>query len=184
MKNIFFLKKLVIFYGLFLLIISNVYSQGVERWDIKTLNDSLSVKIEFKNIIYSNVKDLNLIQRPYNIKNNTSRLSFEFNVFLIKCKVLEYLKQDDGDYHLIVSDIKNPEFKMIVEIIMPKYGNKIYYKEFKHVRDFFNKLKRKIINYNFEITGVGFFDLIHNQKGKALNYLELHPVLSIKQIPD
>ncbi|MSQ21739.1 MAG: DUF3761 domain-containing protein [Dehalococcoidia bacterium] len=32
------------------------------------------------------------------------------------------------------------------------------------------------------MTGVGFFDLIHGQRGVAPNGIELHPVLAIKAV--
>lgn len=184
MKNIFSTKKLVMFYGLFLLITSNVYSQGVERWDIKTLNDYSAKNIYFNKPIKTTVKKINFLIRPKDIKNFTPRLREEYNVYVIDCKILDYIKQSDGDYHLIVSDIKDLNYKMIIEIITPHHGNKLYYKNFKLVRNYINKCikKKKIIGRNFQIIGVSFFDLIHNQKGASLNYLELHPVLQIKSL--
>lgn len=181
MKSNLFLKKLVFFYGLFLLLNINATAQGVERWSIKTLRDSGYKNVNFNNPINTTVKDLNFIVRPNKIKVSTSRLEEENYVFIIECKILECLKQDDGDYHLIVCDLKQPEFKMIVEVITPKHGNLIFYNKFKKVRDFVtNKIRtRKIIGYNFTITGVAFFDLVHNQKGKSLNCIELHPVINI-----
>lgn len=184
MKYNLLLKKLVVFYGLFLLIFTNASAQGVERWDIKTLKDSSYINVLFNDPIESTVKDLNLIPRPLNIKNFTPRLQEECYVFIVNCKVLDYIKQDDGDYHLIVCDLDNPEFKMIIEVIMPKYGNLLYYNKFKTVRDYItSKIRaKKLKGYNFKITGVAFFDFIHNQKGKAINCIELHPVLNIKSL--
>lgn len=33
------------------------------------------------------------------------------------------------------------------------------------------------------VTGVGFFDAVHGQKGVAHNGIELHPVLDVEPVP-
>jgi hypothetical protein len=35
-----------------------------------------------------------------------------------------------------------------------------------------------------EIDGVGFFDSNHNQRGRAPNGIELHPVLALRVVAD
>lgn len=172
------------FYGLFLLIISNVYSQGVERWDIKTLNDSSYKNITFDNSIETTIKNLSLVEKPLNLKNNTPRLDIEHQTFYLIVKVLECRKQSDGDYHLIICDTNDISKTMIAEVITPKYGNKIYYNIFKEVRDYLlARIRNKtLINRIYAIEGVVFFDLIHNQKGRAINGIEIHPVMYMERI--
>mgnify|MGYP001004163319 CR=1 FL=1 len=151
--------------------------QGKERWDVKTMTDSLFYKVD-SNSIPVMVRDINNIPRPKNIYNKTGRLQEEMQCFTIECKIIDFILEDDGDYHLMVTDVNGSE-TMIVELVKPSYINKQYYLQAKKARDTFNYYKRKklLLSKTFVITGVIFFDLPHNQKGAAANYLELHPVL-------
>lgn len=159
------------------------FGQGSERWDIKTLNDSLSSKIDTIPIAVT-IKELNGLFKPVGLKTTTPRFGSEFKTYQIIGKVLDFRKQADEDYHIIVQDLDDPLYTIIVEVIMPKYGNPEQYQTFKKVRDYtlarirYGNLRGNI----YCIKGVGFFDLIHNQKGKAINGFELHPVLEIKKI--
>ncbi len=176
MKKIFFII-------LFLTFWISSFSQGVERWDVKTLNDSLAEKIDTVPI-KTTVKNLRLLQKPYSLNSKTPRLTSEYQIYEIVVLVLDFKKQEDGDYHIIVCDTNDIESQMIVEVILPKYGNLKYYSNFKIVRDYltYNIRYGKLRNNYYIIRGVAFFDLIHNQKGKAPNGLELHPVTYIKRI--
>ncbi len=179
-----FSKKLVIFYGLFLFCNFLIYAQGKERWQIKTLNDTLNYQIDSVPI-KTNVGELNKIIRPNGIRNSTPRLSEEKKTYIIDCVVLDYKKQEDGDYHLVVSDLNNyTNYTIIVESVLPRYVNKKYYTKIKKTRDFILRKinKKQLKGYSFKIKGIAFFDLIHNQKGKAINDLELHPILEIKSL--
>lgn len=184
-KNIILFKKLTIFCGLFLFLINACYGQGVgvERWKIKTLTDTTSKRIDF-NIINTNIQYLRSLSLPEKITQNTPRQQFEQKCFKIRAKVLEFKKQEDSDCHLIVCDPNDINQIMIVEIILPKHGNNLYYNQFKKVRDELNyRIKsRSLRGKVFEISGIAFFDILHNQKGKAPNGIELHPVLEFKFI--
>lgn len=177
------MRILNIIFFLFLYNFNYSFSQGIgkERWSIKTLNDSLSNEID-TNFIKISIDSLYNFGKPNDLKNSTKRLDIEKKSFLIRAKIIEYIKQDDYDYHLIVSDINDQTKTIIVEIIMPKYGNKKYYAKLKKVRDeLSNRIRNRTLKGKiFDIGGVAFFDFLHNQKGKAPNGLELHPVLIFK----
>lgn len=159
------------------------FGQGSERWDIKTLNDSLYYQIDTIPIS-ATIKELNGLFKPVGLKTTTPRFGDEFKTYQIVGKILDFRKQTDGDYHIIVQDLDDSLYTMIVEVIMPKYGNPEQYQTFKKVRDYtLAKIRYgNLRNHIYSINGVGFFDLIHNQKGRAINGFELHPVLEIKKI--
>ncbi len=159
---------------------SNLFSQkrGVERWSVKTLSDNRPIDT---NYIETTIHDLNLIPPPDKIYYNTTRLKLEEQTFAITCKVIEIRTEKDGDLHLIVADTSAPFETMIFEIIKPSQASTQYYKQLKKVRDkiVYLRSKKKLIGKTFTFVGVAFYDLPHNQKGKSLSNLELHPVLKI-----
>lgn len=156
---------------------------GKERWGIKTLNDPLAPKID-TNYLHVFIKTLSKLPSPTRLYYNTGRTHQEMKTFTIVCIVKEAIKEEDGDYHLIVVDTADQNSTMIVEVINPHYGSAMYYKSFTEVREalLFYKRKKILIGKMFTITGVAFFDLPHNQKGAAQNYIELHPVLKFTKL--
>ena len=178
-------NKVQILFFLFLLLQFSVLAQtpGKERWEIKTLKDIDSYSIDTSTLDVT-IYDLRNIPRPEGINRNTERLPLEIQQFTVVCKIKYVRLEKDGDYHVVVCDTNDVNSEMIVEIIKPSYGSTRYYQQFKKVRDTFTyyKRNRKLINQIFEITGVGFFDLFHNQKGLAPNGIELHPVLRMRKL--
>lgn len=159
-----------------------------KRWPIKTLSDKDTVLINFKNIVKSTVHDQINIKRPKG--KITSRQTSETTVYAIDCYIIGFKKELDRDIHVIIKDI-NTEETMVVEV--PNYKD-IYIKNTSREKQFeilrkwfvdnigkphskFKLLKKPIL---VTITGVGFWDTVHGQKGMAANGREIHPVLSIK----
>lgn len=161
---------------------------GVERWSVKTLSDSDTVKIDFNKIIKSTVHEQVLLKTPLKKKE---RLDSETKVYSIDCFIVGYKKEDnDKDIPIIIEDIDTDE-TMVIEI--PSYEcfdiqRTSRYELFKELQDWFSKnighpssrfiyLEKHI---PVTITGVGYFDFVHRLKGMAENGREIHPVLSIK----
>jgi hypothetical protein len=113
----------------------------------------------------------------------------ETTVFEIEAYVIEYKKESDRDYHVVIEDPVTEE-TMVVEIVdqdCPDIDNTSRYDLFKEVRDWFTKNFHptstfKTTKKKVKLTGVGFFDYLHGQRGMAPNGREIHPVLSIKAI--
>jgi hypothetical protein len=182
------LSRLSIFIFLFVLFFTNIsYSQcGKERWNVKTLTDKDTIKIDFENIIQSTVSEQCALTRPSKVKNKP-RMKSETTVYEIEAYVIEYKLEDDRDFHVVIEDPKTEE-KMVVEIVdpgCPDIDNTSRYEAFTKVRDWFTKnfhptKSFKTTKKKVKLTGVGFFDFIHGQRGMAPNGREIHPVLSIK----
>lgn len=181
------MKRIVVVILLIILnfCIINAYTQspGKERWDVKSLNDKNADKIDTNDLIVS-VKALSEIPNLSKVYKNATRMHVEMKTFTIICVVKKVIKEDDGDYHLIVSDTGFSNNQMIVEIINPHYANPKYYSLINQAREnlIYYQRKKQLINNTFKITGVAFFDIPHNQGGVAPNYIELHPVLKFSKL--
>ncbi len=184
------LKKLLsfIFFLLFLLIFNNfAFAQcGKERWDVKTLTDKDTTKIDFENIIQSTVSEQCSLTRPSKIKNKP-RMSSEITVYEIEAYVIKYKKESDRDFHVVIEDAETEE-TMVVEILdpdCPDIDNTSRYELFKEVREWFVENFHPTSSFKstwkkVKLTGVGFFDYLHGQRGMAPNGREIHPVLSME----
>lgn len=161
---------------------------GKQRWSVKILTDKESSKINWtpKHTI---IKYLTQLEQPFPIDdkkfNKNIRFGYEFNVYEIICTVKEYIKEDDGDYHLVLVDISDTTMTMVGEIPNPQCDStkkSNFINAFTIVRNDFEKYasdKEKLKSMRFLITGVCFFDKIHGQKGAAKNGVELHPIMDI-----
>jgi len=112
----------------------------------------------------------------------------------VKGVVLSYKKEDDNDFHVVIAQSNNHSRTMIVEFPDPHCDNVCssgFLEQIRKAReDFiakFGEPTKKFKNLDdpvpVEVTGVGFFDRMHGQKGRALpSGIELHPVISFKAL--
>lgn len=165
---------------------------GVERWDIKTLSDSDTTYINFKRVIRSTVHEQVNMSAPFGRLNN--RLASETAIYSIDCFVIGYKKEPDQDIHIIVEDINTDE-TMVIELMSsdcPEVRNTSRYKMAAELYQWFvENIGVPHTSFTFltnhkkvNITGVGFWDYLHGQKGMANNGREIHPVLSMKIIAE
>lgn len=159
-------------------------SCGIERVKIKTCSDSDAVDINIKPRSTS-IKTLISKEAPKKISKNLPRTGIEFKTYKIRAKITYWNIQEDGDFHLVLRDLKDSTLTIIGEIPDPncdEVKNGIFYKEIEAARKSFNLIKltrNRVKAGTYIITGVAFFDKIHGQKGVAKNGIELHPILSI-----
>lgn len=151
---------------------------GAERWNVKVLSDNDAHRVRLDSIVESSVQDLGAIpipEIPYPL--NGRMAPHEITVYRIRAVVLESLTESDGDWHLILRDPTNLQVSMIGEIPSPDCAtNERHRALFAAARSALRSVPRQ---GEVEIEGVGFFDFIHNQRGRAKNGFELHPVLRI-----
>jgi hypothetical protein len=180
----------VIFIALIMIInvsVSPSYSQcGKERWSVKTLTDKDTTKIDFQNVKKSTVQKQCLMKRPTKVKN-MPRMKTETNVYEIEAYVVEFKKEADQDYHVVISDLETGE-NMVIEIVdpdCPGIRTTSRYQALKKVRDWFTDefnptQSFKNTHKKVKLTGVGFFDYLHGQRGMSDNGREIHPVLKME----
>lgn len=100
-----------------------------------------------------------------------TRLPFERNVFTVTAAVTLVRREEDGDFHLVLS---SGPYTMIAEApqgscdarTLPKYR-----------RAMVAARSRVRLCSKATVTGVAFFDFKHGQTGVAPNAIELHPIL-------
>lgn len=162
---------------------------GVERWDVKTLSDPDADKVVMKTT-YTTVSKLIELSPGKKIGNKTPRFGVEFNTYTIKCKIKYWSREEDGDIHLVLVDLKDSTKTMIGEIpnlscdSVASATNK-YNKYFVEAEKEFLKYKlsrNRVKSGIYQIKGVAFFDQKHGQKGLAPNGIELHPILKFKKL--
>jgi hypothetical protein len=165
---------------------------GKERWNVKTLSDKDTQKVDFKHIIKTTVNSQVNLPKPVKIPKNLPRQNTEYNVYAIDCYIIEYKMEEDNDIHIVLRDLKT-NATMVAEVpspLCPEVQKTSSYKQFEELYNWFtlnigkpgSSFKTLSKPMKVRITGVGFYDFIHGQRGMAPNGREIHPVLSITPI--
>ena len=139
---------------------------GVERWTVKTLQDRprlLSVR---------RVTLAYLVSRPAPSPLPATRLPFERHVFRVTAAVRLERSEDDGDFHLVLSDGKRTMIAESPSVVCTKRATLIRRRQMARARAAIHVCAKA------SITGVAFFDFKHGQTGVAPNAIELHPILA------
>lgn len=164
---------------------------GVERWDVKTMSDPAASRVSLTPLP-TTVEALRALNMPGQTSLHTPRFPAEMKTYTVKATLLEAALEKDRDYHLVIAGARR-DTTMIVEIPDPtcltSRTNPTVIRSITKARKYFDQTFGKPNRSpNFTqirgspkvtITGVLFFDRIHNQTGVAPNGVELHPVLDI-----
>jgi hypothetical protein len=169
---------------------------GHERWDIKVLADDEKTQIAVNEPLRTTIDNLrNNATRPAKVSSKVKRIRpVEVTVYSIRARLQEAKLEEDRDIHLVVHD-EHPEHTMIVEFpdtACEPAKSSPYAQRMARAREGFYRLVTRCngrrpsfadwtpLNGRATIKGVGFFDIKHGteQRGRADNNIELHPVLS------
>jgi hypothetical protein len=107
----------------------------------------------------------------------------ETTVWRVSARLTDYKAEEDSDYHLVIRD--GAGRSMIAELADPACAEgSPWQRQIASARDTFDAHLHATSSFRttdvpVTITGVGFFDYDHGQRGVAPNAVELHPVLSI-----
>ncbi len=167
----------------------NELACGVERWAVKVFTDPDTTMINFNNIVYSTIAFQKTIPPPVDILNWPPRQSTETTVYRIEGYLIFNKLENDQDIHLGFMSMNHLD-TMIAEICdytCPNINHTSRYQQFKTLRDWFVATYNPIPSFQTTLThvslvGVGFFDLLHGQRGIPPNGREIHSVLSISLI--
>lgn len=153
---------------------------GYERWPVKILTDKDRELVNFTPV-ESTIAKLTFIpihEIPY--PRDKRIAPEELTVYRVRGTLIQVRAEQDSDLHLIVADLGKPEIRMIVEMPAPGCAEGTGREnDYKKAREAVARIANGAV---IEITGVGFFDFIHNAIGTAKNGIELHPVLKIAVI--
>ena len=164
--------------------IAMAVSCGVERWSVKTGTDADANLINLSNATTTTIANLVALPAPSSIPPNNRVQPTETTVFSITATLTVYKREDDSDYHLVISDGNGQT--MITEIADPQCvgaGSPLL-PGIQNARNEFDARLRATTSFKtaslvVTVTGVGFFDFKHGQTGVAPNAIELHPLLDI-----
>jgi hypothetical protein len=140
---------------------------GVERWTVKTLQDRPRLlPVRDTTIAY-------LVGRPPP-SELAARLPFERRVFRITAAVTLVRPEDDGDFHLVLSDGQQTMIAETPSASCDLRATPGLQRQMAAARTQVRLCARA------RVTGVAFFDFDHGQTGVAPNAIELHPVLAFR----
>jgi uncharacterized protein DUF3761 len=158
---------------------------GVERWAVKTLSDPDRKRVQFRPVD-TTIEALVALQRPGVLSPLARAVPVEMTVYRVGGRLLWLFTEADHDYHLVLASLRDSTMTMIAEIPDPGCAGACvsgFAAVYRHVR-------QKLLDYLnaphsearplVRITGVGFFDYLHGQRGVAPNGIELHPVLDVE----
>lgn len=155
---------------------------GVDRWPVKTLADRDRGTVSFTEVVPTMVSMLGSLSIPEVPYPNDRRLApHELRLYRVTAIVWQIITaEEDRDWHIVLRDPVDST-SMIVEIPNPACTvDQTLAARFQAARD---ALRRVPQRGQATFTGVGFWDFIHNQRGRAKNGFELHPVLLIEPRP-
>lgn len=153
---------------------------GYDRWPVKILGDKDRNRVGLKPIDTTVAKlgaiPIHEFPYPYDRRIEPE----ELRVYKVKARLLRVRPEKDSDLHVLLADLGDPDKRMIAEIPAPECAEGTG-----HENDY-QAARRSLaaipLNSIVEVTGVGFFDFMHEQKGAAPNGIELHPVLRISLV--
>jgi len=164
---------------------------GTERWKIKSLTDSWVEYID-ETEVSKTINWLRTRTPPASLPNSHRLIGIETMKFRVKGVVLSFKREDDKDFHVVIAQSNNHNRTMIIEFKNPEC-TEVCESEFMDQivqarSDFIAKFGMPTTSFTelddpvlVEVVGIGFFDRMHGQRGRALpSGIEIHPVLSFR----
>src|SRR5438552_332418 len=159
---------------------------GFERWPVKTLSDADRERVRLHDTLNTTIEALVALQRPATLSPNGRADPVELTVYQLEARLLWLFTETDRDYHLVLASPRDTTITMIAEVPDPGCAGacasgfaSVYAQVRQKLLDYLNS-PQSVARPLVRITGVGFFDYIHGQRGVAPNGIELHPVLAVE----
>jgi hypothetical protein len=157
---------------------------GEWRWPVKTLSDHRKRKVHFSPM-RSTVTRFRRRTPPSDLSPTKPRTSYvEFHTWTLRARPRRARIEGDGDIHLIIYAPKHPHRTMIVEFpkrscVASPFKRKAIARGRRSFIDDCGSMSGAWAHLTgqVDVTGVGFWDSLHDQHGVAPNGIELHPVL-------
>jgi hypothetical protein len=162
-------------------------SCGVERWPVKTLADRSGRRLNLSRVQPATVEAL-LRLRVHQGGQSSRGGKAERTVYRVTGRLIAAKVEDDSDIHFVIQDPRTGRM-MIAEL--PALGCTVG--SARHARVLMQQARVAFLSACHDpgasdfteydprsgaaITGVGFFDFFHGQRGVAPNDVELHPVI-------
>jgi len=151
---------------------------------VKTLSDPDRERVQ-PQPVETTIEALVALPRPVFLSPVARADPVEVTVYRVEARLLWLFTEADGDYHLVLASTRDTTITMIAEVPDPTCAGacasgfaKVYAQVRQKLLDYLNSAQsgaRPLV----QITGVGFFDYPHRQRGVAPNGIEMHPVLDV-----
>jgi Protein of unknown function (DUF3761) len=157
---------------------------GSERWLVKTLTDPDTTRI--RDTVDATVEQLVALPRPDHLSPIARAAPAEITVYRVKARLVYFTSESDHDYHLVLASLADPNIQMIAEIPDPQCSRVCSSGRAQLYAQLRQEMMDRLDSPQSEreplvrITGVGFFDYRHGQRGLAPNAIELHPVIGVE----
>lgn len=164
---------------------------GSERWAVKTLSDRAAYSVSYAPHA-ARVSQLVRLTPAYPAGGRG--LGAERTLFEVRACLSSYKRETDRDFHLVIADPATHQ-TMIAEIPSAQecsgacaypWNARKYVAARQFVEARYGEATGRFRNLNpqplLDVSGVGFFDTLHGQRGVAPNGIELHPVLRLRQL--
>ncbi len=155
---------------------------GVERWAVKTGTDAAARQVDATPHA-TTVAELRALPAPVNPVTRVAPV--EETVYQLRAILTDYKIENDSDEHLVLLD-PGGSGTLVAEIPAPSclgsasaFGEAIAMARAAFDARFHATDRYQHADVAVTVTGVGFFDRVHGQRGVAANGIELHPVLSL-----
>ena len=160
------------------------YACGTERWPVKVGDDPDGPQVDLTRSVTTTLEALDALAPPA-VRPADARVGdTERTLFVVHATLTAYKLESDGDYHLALSD--DAGHTLIAEIPDPACvgASSPFLAGIRKARAAFEARLKAGPRYRttalqVTVTGVGFFDFDHGQRGVAPNAIELHPVLDL-----
>jgi hypothetical protein len=156
---------------------------GVERWRVKTLRDADAGRVDFTPRSAS-VDGLRARRPPRSLTERRGR-GFERMTFRVRADLVVMKREKDSDIHLVIAQPGEPTHTMIVEFPAAACTHGASRTARARMARAHRAIDRacgtasgsfRQLHGQATVTGVGFWDFPHGQRGVAPNAVELHPV--------
>jgi hypothetical protein len=153
---------------------------GVERWPVKIGADADVARVDTVPE-RATVTQLASLPRPYAMAARERAGPYEMKTYTVTARVLDLFREEDSDWHIVLADTGEWRATIIAELPAADcaYGSR-YQDRFASLAPVMDSLRPGSV---VEVTGLGFFDVLHGQRGIAPNAFELHPILGLVVIP-
>ena len=159
---------------------------GIERWAVKTLTDPAAGSIDFR-ARQTTVAALRALRVPH-VSGSTPRIrGIETHTYRVSARLVAAKRELDRDIHLVIAAPATGK-TMIVEFPHPsctaggrhRAAMNAALHRFLAACGTIPFSSYRQLSGAAVITGVGFVDTVHGQRGVAPNGIELHPALGFR----
>ena len=164
---------------------------ALTRSEVKALGDRDAARVAFDAVVPTTISALNDLPSHCGPAGNRRLRVEEFRVYEVVGRITRVRRERDRDIHIVLADLEQPRDRLVVEMGDPdtRSGRRSPSRDrLAAAQRTFEALQRQLAaaslreleGRSVRVTGVGFFDVSHFQRGRSRSCIELHPVLSIE----